>query len=489
MGEEAGNDDVVGKSIAELSTAMAAGDTTAVDVVRACLQRIERVDGDINSVVEVNPDAVAIAAELDAERADERVRGPLHGIPIVLKENIDTADRMLTTAGSLALMDSMPTADSTTAARLRTAGAVILAKTGMSEWAFFRSSHGTSGWSARNGQVHNAHDPSRSPGGSSSGSGAAVAAGLAPVAIGTETDGSIVSPATYNGVVGLKPTVGLTSRAGVIPISRSQDTIGPLAASVADAAAVLTALAGRDPRDQATTDADDHATDYSAFARRNADHLAGARIGVARSFTGRSPEADEVFASALERLRTAGAILVENTTLEPSRELRRAERQVLMYEFKEDLRLYLATRTEGSPRTLSDVISFNQEHAAVELRYFGQDILERSDEKGPLTDDAYLEARALCVRVSREEGLDRALADDELDALVAPTANPATMIDLVNGDHSIAGSSTLAACAGYPLISVPAGFVHGLPVGITFMGTAWSEPTLIRLASAFEHAP
>ncbi len=473
---------IVEQSIAGLQELMSSGQRTAADITAAYLDRIGDIDPALQSVVEVNPDAVSIAVVLDDERRRGMTRGPLHGIPILLKENIDTADEMLTSAGSLAMVSSMPTDDSATAARLRAAGAVILGKTGMSEWAFFRSTSGTSGWSSRNGQVRNPYDHGRSPGGSSSGSGVAASASLAAAAIGTETDGSIMSPATVNAVVGLKPTVGLTSRVGVIPISKSQDTVGPLARSVEDVAAVLSVLAGPDDHDPATQMAT--VDDYVAYV--DADGLRGARIGVATGLFGFSRHADRVTHDALEVMREAGAVTVDVPELSVERELRDAEREILLHEFKAGLNDYLAGRTDGSPRTLAEMISFNETHAETVLQHFGQELFEMAEARGPLTDEAYLDAVATAARLARVEGLDRALADHGLDAIVAPTGAPATPIDLINGDARTGGSATLAATAGYPLLSVPAGSVAGMPVGVTFMGAAWSEPTLIRLASGFE---
>ncbi len=473
---------IVERSILELQELMSSGIRTAAQIVDAYLARISAFDPALRSVVEVNPDARSIAESLDNERRSGATRGPLHGIPILLKENIDTADAMLTSAGSLAMVTSMPREDSTTASRLRAAGAVILGKTAMSEWAFFRSPSGTSGWSGRNGQVRNPYDLARSPGGSSSGSGVAAAANLAAVTIGTETDGSIVSPASANGVVGLKPTVGLTSRAGVIPISHSQDTVGPLARSVADAAAVLNVLAGRDNRDPATHAAVVH--DYVACV--DADGLRCARIGVATGMFGFSRHADRVVHDALELMRDGGAVTIDIPELRVERELVDAKREIMLHEFKIGLNDYLAGRTEGSPRTLAEVISFNKQHREEELQHFGQEVLEMADARGPLTAEVYLDAVATVNRLARVEGLDRVLADHDLDAIVAPTGSPATPIDLINGDARVGGSATLAATAAYPLISVPAASVAGMPVGITFMGQAWSEPTLIKLASGFE---
>ena len=473
---------IVEQSIAALQQLMLSGERSAAEITAAYLDRIAAIDPGLNSVVEINPDAMRIAASLDDERRAGTTRSSLHGIPILLKENIDTADEMLTTAGSLAMVDSMPIEDSTTAARLRAAGAVLLGKTGMSEWAFFRSTSGTSGWSGRNGQVRNPYDHDRSPGGSSSGSGVAASANLAAATIGTETNGSIVSPASANGVVGLKPTVGLTSRAGVIPIGSTHDTIGPLARSVADAAEVLSALAGPDPRDPATRAA--MRDNYAAYV--DADGLRGARIGIATTLFGFSRHADRVALDALELIRASGATTIDVPELRVEPELRDAGREILLHEFKAELNVYLAGRTKGSPRTLAEVISFNEAHREQELLHFGQDILEMAETKGPLTDKVYLDAVATAARLSRVEGIDRVLTDHGLDAILAPTGPPATPIDLINGDARTGNSSTLAAVAGYPLMSVPAAAVSGMPVGVTFMGAAWSEPMLIRLSSGFE---
>jgi amidase len=471
---------------------MEAGTLSAQQLVGMYLARIEALDRSgpmLNSVIELNPDALNIAIELDRERAAGQTRGPLHGIPIMIKDNIDTADKMLTTAGSLALVDSQPLEDSTTAAHLRAAGAIILGKTNLSEWANFRAFNSSSGWSGRGGQTKNPSMLDRNPCGSSSGSGAAAAASLCAVAIGTETDGSIVCPSHNCGLAGIKPTVGLTSRAGVIPISHTQDTIGPMARTVADAAAVLGAMTGVDPRDSATEASEGHfETDYTQFL--DPEGLQGARIGIARAgVTGYSTEADWVYTQAIQALHDLGAEVIDPTDIPTATnpDAGAAEFEVLLYEFKADLAAYLATRSEGSPRTLADLIVFNEEHKYEEMPFFGQEIFLASEEKGPLTDPAYLEALETSLRLSREEGLDAVFAEYELDAIVAPTGQPAWPIDLINGDHFLGASSGPAAMAGYPLITVPMGYVWGLPVGLTFMGLAWSEPTLIKLASGFEH--
>lgn len=485
-------------TIVELQKAMSSGVLTAVQLVEALLQRIEALDRNgpaLNSVIECNPDALTIAAALDVERAAGYVRSPLHGIPFMVKDNIDSADKMLTTAGSLAMTTSMPAQDATVVRQLREAGAILLGKTNLSEWANFRSDNSVSGWSGRGGQTRNPYRLDHNPCGSSSGTGVAVSAGLVPVALGTETDGSIVCPAHINGIVGIKPTVGLTSRAGVIPIAHSQDTVGPMARSVADAAAFLGALTGVDPRDPATkTSAGHSCADYTQFLDANA--LRGARIGIPRSvYFGYDEDADAIAEAALAVLRAAGAEIVDPVELPSAEEIQesKAETQVLLYELKADLAAYLATRVPHPdhpdaiiPRTLADLVAFNVAHADREMPYFGQELFEQALVKGPLTETAYLQASADARRMGREDGLDAVLDTHHLDALVAPTGGPAWRTDYEKGDFSGGGSSTHAAIAGYPLITVPAGFVDGLPVGLTFMGRAYSEPTLIGLAYAFE---
>jgi amidase len=469
---------------------MESGELTSRALVEWYLGRIDSIDRSgpaINAVLEANPDALDIAAGLDRERAQGRVRGPLHGVPILLKDNMDTADRMTTTAGSLALGGSVAPEDSTVARKLREAGAVILGKTNLSEWSNFRSSHSSSGWSSRGGQSLNPYALDRSPCGSSSGSASAVSANLAPAALGTETDGSIMCPASMNGIVGLKPTVGLVSRAGIVPISASQDTAGPMARTVADAALLLGPLTGADPRDPATREGQGHA-DYTRFL--SPDGLRGARIGVAREgFWGYNEQTDRIGEAAIQELKRLGAEVIDPADIRATGELGEAELEVLLYEFKDGLNRYLQGLGPAAPvRTLEEVIAFNERNAERAMPYFGQDLLVRSQEKGPLTEDAYLLALAVCRRRSRGEGIDAALAAHNLDALVAPTTGPAFKIDLVCGDHFLGGSSSLAAVAGYPAITVPAGFASGLPVGLTFFGPAYSEPVLLRLAHAFEQA-
>ncbi len=477
-------------SIGELAAALADGRRTARSVTEAYLARIAQIDREgptLRSVIETNPDALDIADALDRERADGRVRSPLHGVPILVKDNIDTADRMTTTAGSLALEGSIPAEDSSVARRLREAGVILLGKANLSEWANFRSTRSSSGWSARGGQCRNPYALDRNPCGSSSGSGAAVSANLAAAAIGTETDGSIVCPSTANGIVGIKPTVGLVSRAGIVPISETQDTAGPMARSVRDAALLLGAIAGPDPRDPATAPGEVRGlSDYTPFL--DPDGLHGARIGVQRSVFGFHEGVDHLMEEAIRVLGDRGAILVDPIDLAASGALRRAETEVLFYEFKAGLNAYLANLRNPPIRTLADLIAFNEQHAAEELSWFGQERLLAAERKGPLSSLEYREAHAVARRLSRAAGIDGVMDSGNLDAILAPTGGPAWVTDLVNGDHFGGSSSQFAAVAGYPNVTVPAGFVHGLPVGVSFFGRAWSEPTLIRIAYAFEQA-
>jgi amidase len=479
-----------GDAVAKLQADMTSGATTSRKLVEQFLARIDAIDAHgpaINSVIEVNPDALKIADELDAERARKGARGPMHGIPVLLKDNIDTADRMLTTAGSLALVGSRPAQDAFLVTQLRAAGVVILGKTNLSEWANFRSTRSTSGWSGRGGLTRNPYALDRNTCGSSSGSGAAVAADLAPVAVGTETDGSIVCPSSINGLVGIKPTVGLVSRTGVIPISASQDTAGPMARSVADAVALLDALVGADPKDAATMVKSRPAeTGYRQFLK--ADGLRGARIGVARNLAGFDDRVDKLFDQAVEALRAQGAVIVDKVEVKVGKPLDDAELTVLHYEFKDGLNKYLATRT-GVPSTLADLIAFNEKESAREMPHFGQEIFITSQAKGPLTEREYRGAAAKARRLAGAMGIDAALKKDRLDAILAPTTGPAWTTDLVNGDRYTGGAaSQSAAMAGYPHVTVPMGFVQGLPVGVSFIGTAWSEPALIRFAYSYEQA-
>jgi amidase len=481
-------------SIAEIQAAMTAGRLDAESLVQMYLARIQAIDRNgptLRSVQEINPDALPIARALDEERKAGRSRGPLHGVPILLKDNIATADKMETTAGALALVGARPREDSTIAQRLRQAGAIILGKASMSEWAYFKSTPSSSGWSARSGQARNPYALNRTPCGSSSGSAIAVAANLVTVSIGTETDGSIICPAGVNGVVGIKPTVGLTSRAGVIPISVTQDTVGPFGRTVADAAAVLGALVGVDARDPATqVSGGKSQTDYVKYLELNG--LRGARIGVPREgYFGYSPKADAIVDQAIESLRNGGATIVDPVKI-PNFDraaLTSAELIVLFYEFKAGVNAYLASVAPGAQvRTLDDVIEFNKRNARENMPYFGQELLVRAQAKGDLTEAEYLEALEKCRRLAGKEGVDAIMDELQLDSLIAPTTTPAWPVDLVNGDQFRGSSAKSAALAGYPLVSVPAGAAQGLPIGITFMGRAWSEPTLIKLAYAFEQA-
>jgi amidase len=474
-------------TVAQLRAALDSGQVTARALTEQYLARIEAIDRGgprLNSVIETNPDALAIADELDRRTGP---RGPLHGIPVLLKDNVDTGDRMLTTAGSLALADRPAPRDAFIAERLRAAGAVIIGKTNLSEWANFRSTRSTSGWSGRGGQTRNPYILDRNPSGSSSGSGSAVSASLAALAVGTETDGSIVSPATHSGVVGLKPTLGLVSRAGIIPIAHSQDTAGPMTRTVADAAVLLGVLAGIDPRDPATAASAGHAhADYTRFL--DADGLRGARIGVTWKGTGVSDDVTRVFARSVDAMRRLGAVIVEEVEIPHANDYGDTELEVLLYEFKADLNAYLATRAPGGPRTLADLIEFNERNADREMPFFGQELFLQAQEKGPLTSREYLDALAKNQRLSGREGIDAALKAHRLDALIAPTGGPAAPIDLVNGDRWTGGYSSASAVSGYPHITVPMGYVHGLPVGLSFFAGAWSEPTLLRYAYAFEQA-
>jgi amidase len=481
--------------VAALGTAMAAGEWTSRQVVDAYLQRIDQMNESgpaLRAIIEVNPEASAQADQLDRERRAGMIRGPLHGVPVVLKDNIDTADQMTTTAGSLALQGWLAPRDAGLVERLRAGGALILAKANLSEWANFRSTRSSSGWSGRGGQCRNPYVLDRNPCGSSSGSGVVVSANLSMLAVGTETDGSIVCPASANGVVGVKPTVGLVSRSGVIPISESQDTAGPMARTVADAAVLLGVLAGVDPRDPATEEAGDRGlADYTGFL--DADGARGMRIGVARRFLGFHEEVDRVVESAIAVLRDLGAVVVDPVDLGATggsgMSLGAAETEVLLFEFKTGLNAYLSARPlEAEVRSLTELIAFNQRHADEEMPYFGQERLLEAEARGSQSDPRYLTALATARRLARDEGIDRTMDEHRLDAILGATGGPAWTTDLVNGDHFGGSSSVYPAVAGYPNISVPAGAVHGLPVGVSFFGRAWSEPLLIRIAYGFEQA-
>ncbi|MDH7499714.1 MAG: amidase [candidate division NC10 bacterium] len=482
-------------TIAQLQEGMQSGKYTARSITEMYLARIQQIDGKgptLKSILEVNPDALAIADQLDKERREGRLRGPMHGIPVLIKDNIDTADKMNTTAGSFALLGVPVLKDAFLVQKLREAGAIILGKTNMSEWAYFRSTRGCSGWSARGGQCLNPYILTRNPCGSSSGSGAAVAANLAAASVGTETDGSITCPSSANSLVGIKPTLGLISRSGIIPIAHSQDTAGPMARTVADAATLLGAMTGIDPQDPETAKSRGKAlTDYTRFLDPNG--LRGARIGIARNFFGYHEKIDELINQCIEVMRQQGAIIVDPADIETAGQFGDTEFEVLLYEFKADMAKYLATRP-GGPKTLKDLIEFNESHRALEMPYFEQEVFLMADKKGPLTDEAYRKALEKNHRLSRTEGIDATLKKYNLDAIVAPTGGPICLIDPVIGDKLIPPfgsprwSPSLPAVAGYPHITVPAGYIFGIPVGISFMGGAFSEGKLIKIAYSFEQA-
>ncbi|MBN2410287.1 amidase [candidate division KSB1 bacterium] len=475
--------------IAGLRRGMESGQISAVSLVEMYLSRIREIDKSgpaINSVIELNPDAMEIAAALDAERRDHKIRGTLHGIPVMLKDNIDTADKMSTSAGSLALVNNHPLKDAFVARKLRQAGAIIIAKTNLSEWANFRSTRSTSGWSGRGGQTKNPYVLDRNPCGSSSGSAAAVSANLCAVALGTETDGSVVCPSHVNGIVGIKPTLGLVSRSGIIPIAHSQDTAGPMARTVTDAAILLGAMTGPDPEDAVTTGNNVNSfMDYTPFLDPNG--LRGARIGVARNFFGFHDRVDKVMQEAITVMKQNGAVIVDPADIETAGQFDDSEWEVLLYEFRADLNAYLArTGPEVTTRTLKELIEFNENNRESEMPCFGQEIFILAEEKSNLRDKNYLTALAKNHRLSRVEGIDATMNKHNLDAVIAPAGSPAWLTDCVNGDHYMGGSSSPAAVAGYPNITVPAGEVFGLPVGISFFGRAFSEPVLLKIAYAFE---
>jgi amidase len=478
-------------TISELQEGMKSGRFTARSLVGKYSARIAEIDKGgpaVNSVIEMNPDAPAIADSLDQERKTKGPRGPLHGIPVLIKDNIATADKMMTTAGSLALVGAKAPKDSFLAQKLRAAGAVILGKTNLSEWANIRSNHSTSGWSGRGGLTKNPYALDRNPCGSSSGTGAGISANLAAAGIGTETDGSIVCPSSSNGLAGIKPTVGLISRSGIIPISHSQDGAGPMCRTVKDAAILLGALTGVDSDDAATVASTGKSqTDYAQYCDPNG--LKGARIGVARKYFGFSEAVDALMEQSLDAMKKMGATLVDPADIPTLGKFGDSEFTVLLYELKADLNAYLA-RLNGNVqvKTLKDVIEFNERHHDQELRYFGQDVFIKAEAKGPLTEKEYLDAVAKNHQLARVEGIDALMDKHQLDAIVAPTGGPAWLTDLINGDHVAGGSSNAAAVAGYPNINVTAGYLSGLPVGISFFGRAWSEPTLIKLAYSFEQA-
>jgi amidase len=478
-------------TIADLQDGMKSGKFTARSLVEKYTARIEEIDKRgpaVNAIIEMNPEAPAIADALDQERKAKGPRGPLHGVPVLIKDNLATADRMMTTAGSLALVGSKPPKDSFVAQKLRAAGAVILGKTNLSEWANIRSSHSVSGWSGRGGLTRNPYALDRNPCGSSSGTGAGISANLAAVGIGTETDGSIVCPSSSNGLAGIKPTVGLVSRAGIIPISHSQDGAGPMCRTLRDAAILLGALTGADPDDPATAASAGKAlTDYAQYCDPNG--LKGARIGVARKYFGFSDAVDALMEQSLDVMKTQGATIVDPADIETLGKFDDSESLVFMYELKADLNAYLARLGPGAPvRTLKDIIEFNDRNHQKEMPYFGQDLFIKAESKGPLTEKEYLDALARNHKLTRVEGIDAVMDKNKLDAIVGPTGGPAWITDLLTGDHFGGGSSNAAAVAGYPNINVTAGSIWGLPVGLSFFGRAWSEPALIKIAYAFEQA-
>lgn len=477
-------------TISELQSRMESGILTARALAQSYLDRVAEIDKQgpaVNAVIELNPDALDIAATLDVERVTSGARGPLHGIPVILKDNIDTADGMMTTAGSLSLMGSIAPEDAFVTTRLHQAGAVILGKSNLSEWANYRSDHSSNGWSSRGGQTRNPYALDRNPWGSSSGSAVAVAADLCSVAVGTETDGSLVCPAQANSIVAIKPTVGLVSRFGIIPISHSQDTAGPMAKTVADAAILLGVLSGIDGRDPVTEESSGRSLeDYTACL--DEDGLRGARIGVADDFMRICPDVDIIVERCIEAMKRAGAVIVGPVTIGTAHALRQTEMVVFSYEFKAGLNSYLERMGPGTPvRSLSEIIAFNQAHADTVMPFFGQHKLLQSQERGPLTDTVYVEAQSRNRCLARNS-IDAILDQHRLDAIVAPSGGPAGLTDWVNGDTHPLISSTPAAVAGYPNITVPAGYIHGLPVGISFFSTAYEEPALICLAHAFERA-
>jgi amidase len=479
-------------TVRDAQAAMSAGRLSARRLTEMYLERIERIDRRgpaLNSVIETNPEAVSIAEALDRERKAGRVRGPLHGVPVLIKDNIATADRMETTAGSLALVGARPASDAFIVKRLRNAGAVIIGKTNLSEWANFRSTHSTSGWSGRGGQTHNPYALDRNPCGSSSGTGAGVSANLALIGVGTETDGSIVCPSGTCGIVGIKPTLGLVSRSGIIPIAHSQDTAGPMARTVADAAILLRTLIALDPTDPVPWKELRPSWTQDFTNSLDPTGLRGARIGVARKFFGFNDQVDKLMADAIEVMKREGAVIVDPADLPTHGKFDAPEFEVLLFEFKADLNKYLAGLAPGDhPRTLKDLIDFNERNRDREMPYFGQELFTKAEAKGPLTDAAYLKALRSSKSLAQAQGIDALMLKHRLHAIIAPTGGPAWTTDLVNGDHFTGGSSTPAAVAGYPNVQVPAGYVYGLPVGISFFGRAFTEGILIRLAYAYEQA-
>lgn len=483
------SDRVEEMSLADIAAAFADGRLNSHQLTQTYLARIENLDRhgpNLRAVIETNPRALEIAASLDAERTSRGPRGPLHGVPVLIKDNVETSDHMMSTAGSLALAGWYAPKDAPLIERLRNAGAVILGKTNLSEWANFRSTHSLSGWSGRGGQCRNPYATDRTPSGSSSGSAVAVSSNFCAIAVGTETDGSIVSPASINGIVGIKPTVGLVSRRGIVPISHSQDTAGPLTRSVRDAAVMLGIMAGLDADDPASAAVGDRfQTDYARYV--DPKGLSGARLGVARKFFADNAPLDEFLDACVERLKSAGAVIVDPADLPLHGTTAGVEQEVMLYEFKADLNAYLRRLPPSfQVRSLAALIRFNDSHKDTEMPLFDQELLRQAQAKGPLTEKAYKDARAACLKATRSNGIDAVLAEHKLDALVSLTSGPAWLIDTVNGDSDSGGCSSPAAVAGYPHITVPAGLYRGVPIGLSFFGAAFSEPTLIKLGSGYE---
>ena len=480
---------LVEMTIAELRHGYSSQDFSITDVVKAYIERIIAIDINgpaLNSVIVINPDALKIAEELDNEMTNGKTRGPFHGVPVIIKDNIDTEDNMPTTAGSIALSASFAATDAFIAEKLREAGAVIIGKANLSEWANFRARVSSSGWSGVGGQTKNPYSTDRNPCGSSSGSGVAVSANLCMVAVGTETDGSIVCPSNNNGIVGIKPTVGLLSRTGIIPISYSQDTPGPMSRTVEDAAICLGAMTGIDPSDQKTLASEGKfLTDYTKCLKK--DGLRGKRIGIVKNSGGFSDRVDTLMLRAIRKMKSLGAEMIE-VEAPSGKEYNEAELTVLLFEFKDGLNKYLSgPGKDARIKNLAELIEFNLKDT-VELRYFDQKLLIEAEKKGDLTSPDYVEALEKCRRVTRDEGIDKMMDKNKLDVLIAPTGSPAWKTDMVLGDHFVGGSSSLAAISGYPAITVPMGFIEGLPVGITFFGRAWSEPVLLEAAYSYEQA-
>ena len=478
-------------TISEIRKLMEVGKLTTKTLVRSYIKRINKIDKSgpkINSIIELNPDALQIAEVLDEELKTKTIRGPLHGIPILIKDNISTADKMMTTAGSLALEGYRAARDAFIVHKLRKAGAIILGKTNLSEWANFRSTRSTSGWSSRGGQTLNPYILDRNPCGSSSGSAVAVAANLCIGAIGTETDGSIICPSQINSIVGIKPSIGLVSRTGIIPISHNQDTAGPMARTVEDAAIILSAIVGVDAEDLSSIKNNfEIPSDYTEYL--DTDGLLGARIGVARNFFGRNEYVDQLMESSIRKMKEVGATIIDPTDITIMNDLNEPEYNVLLYDFKHDMNEFLRKNVpDDFPQTLNELIQFNNQNKEKIMPYFGQEIFKMSEEKGTLSDEEYKTALEKCQKLSREDGIDKVIQENQLDAIIAPSGGPAWLIDYINGDHSTGGSSSPSAVSGYSNITVPAGYIFGLPVGISFIGGLFQEPVLLKLAYAFEQA-